>query len=111
MIERFVALVRETVPAHAQQILDDPAWDALATAGTGGHQPPTLLRQAADQRTLDEARSLARTLTWRIHRLAQRPAPSARARADTGTRPSHRAQTVPLAPHQPTSAEAHRRPR
>ncbi|WP_206507817.1 relaxase/mobilization nuclease domain-containing protein [Streptomyces chrestomyceticus] len=114
-VELFASLVHETMPAHAQQILDDTGWEALATAladaGTAGHQPATLLRQAADQRALDDARSPARTLTWRIHRLAQRPAPSDRARAAKSVRPSHRAQAGPLAPLQPTTAEAHGRRR
>ncbi|MEU5839904.1 mobilization protein, partial [Streptomyces diacarni] len=35
----------------------------------------------ADQRALDDARSPAKVLVWRIERLSQRPAPSARARA------------------------------
>ncbi|MFD7662932.1 relaxase/mobilization nuclease domain-containing protein [Streptomyces sp. NPDC059788] len=82
-LERFTTLIHETAPAHAQRILDDPGWHALATAladaETTGHQPATLLQQAADQRTLDDARSPARTLTWRIHRLTQRTGPSHRA--------------------------------
>ncbi|MFF4793630.1 relaxase/mobilization nuclease domain-containing protein [Streptomyces sp. NPDC001276] len=82
-IERFVTVVYEAVPTHAQQVLDDHAWAALATvladAETAGHEPATLLRQAADQRTLDDARSPARTLTWRVQRLTQRPVPGDRA--------------------------------
>ncbi|GCD44706.1 relaxase/mobilization nuclease domain-containing protein [Streptomyces paromomycinus] len=114
-IERFVALVRETVPAHAQQVLDDHAWDALATtladAETTGHQPASLLQQAADQHTLSDARSPARTLTWRIHRLTQYPAAATRTRATTGTRPSGRAGTEPRTPHQPPTVEVQRRHR
>ncbi|MFB1042345.1 relaxase/mobilization nuclease domain-containing protein [Streptomyces chrestomyceticus] len=114
-IERFVALVRETVPAHAQQIVDDPAWHALASALTNAettrHQPATLLQQAAAQRTLDDTRSPARTLTWRIRRLTQPPATTARPRATTGTRPSGHTRTEPLTPHQPTTSEAQRRRR
>ncbi|MEH0470958.1 mobilization protein [Streptomyces sp. B21-097] len=78
-IERLAALVDEAVPAHARQILDDHAWAALATAlsnaEAAGHEPATLLRHAADQRSLDDARSPARTLTWRVQRLSQPPAP------------------------------------
>ncbi|MGG7575958.1 mobilization protein [Streptomyces sirii] len=82
---RYAQLVHEAVPDHAQQILNDPAWGAmfavLAEAEAGGHQPARLLRQAVHHRNLDDARSPAHVLTWRIHRLAQRPAPSARALA------------------------------
>ncbi|WP_030024227.1 relaxase/mobilization nuclease domain-containing protein [Streptomyces monomycini] len=114
-IERFTALVRETVPAHAQQILDDRAWDALATAladaAATGHQPASLLQQAADQRTLSDARSPASTLTWRIHRLTQHPGTTARTHATTDTRPSDRARTRPFTAHRPTTSEAQRRRR
>ncbi|MFJ9088967.1 relaxase/mobilization nuclease domain-containing protein [Streptomyces sp. NPDC102384] len=79
------AYLRQAVPAHAQQVIDDPAFDALTTAlaqaGDAGHDPSQLLRYAADQRALDDADSPARVLTWRIQRLAARPAPSPRARA------------------------------
>ncbi|MCX4588132.1 mobilization protein [Streptomyces sp. NBC_01481] len=82
---RYAHLVHEAVPEHAQQILYDPAWGAmfavLAEAEAAGHQPARLLQQAARHCNLDDARSPAHVLTWRIHRLAQRPAPSTRALA------------------------------
>ncbi|MFF3273138.1 relaxase/mobilization nuclease domain-containing protein [Streptomyces chrestomyceticus] len=116
-VERFVALVYKAVPAHAEQVLDDPAWAPLATAladaEATGHEPATLLQQAADQRALHDTRSPARTLTWRIHRLTQRPAPSVRARAaqahtTTGARTPRHAPMEPPTPHQPTAAQAQR---
>jgi hypothetical protein len=77
--------IRQAVPAYAERILTDPAWPALATtladAEIAGHDPARLLQQAADQRALTDARSPAQVLTWRIHRLTQRPAPSPRAKA------------------------------
>ncbi|WP_443066310.1 hypothetical protein [Streptomyces sp. NBC_01262] len=54
---------------------------ALTNAEAAGHDPKRLLAQAADERALDDARSPAQVLTWRVHRLAQRPVPSARALA------------------------------
>ncbi|KUN87780.1 hypothetical protein AQJ66_09115 [Streptomyces bungoensis] len=79
--QRIIAIL----PDHADQVLDDPAWPALAAAlteaETTGHHPEQLLQHAARQRTLDDARSTARTLTWRIQRLAARQAPSDPARA------------------------------
>ncbi|MFF9171901.1 MULTISPECIES: relaxase/mobilization nuclease domain-containing protein [unclassified Streptomyces] len=97
-IDRFVALVHEAVPAHAQQVFDDHAWAALATAlaeaQKAGHNPTTLLKQAADQRTLDDARSPARTLAWRIQRLTRRPVPVDRA-LPTGARPTADIRATP----------------
>jgi hypothetical protein len=85
IIERHAQQIRQAVPSYADQILNDPAWSALATALSdavaAGHQPERLIRQAADLGALNDARSPARVLTWRIHRLTQRPAPSPRAKA------------------------------
>ncbi|MFJ5613016.1 relaxase/mobilization nuclease domain-containing protein [Streptomyces sp. NPDC093221] len=85
VVERHAHQIRQTVPAYAEQILNDPSWPALATtltdAETAGHNPTRLLRQAADQRTLKDAHSPAQVLTWRLHRLAARPARGPRAQA------------------------------
>ncbi|MGC9382208.1 relaxase/mobilization nuclease domain-containing protein [Streptomyces sp. MH13] len=84
-VERHAQHIRAVLPDYAEQIFGDAAWPALAAAltqaETAGHDTRQLLRHAADQRTLDGARSTARTLTWRIQRLSQRHAPSERARA------------------------------
>jgi hypothetical protein len=73
------------VPKHAERVIEDPAIGALtaalAQAEALGHDPERLLRQAADQRALDDARSPARTLAWRMKRLSARLAPSPRAHA------------------------------
>ncbi|MGW5197985.1 relaxase/mobilization nuclease domain-containing protein [Streptomyces spiralis] len=94
-IDRFVALVHEAVPARAQQVFNDHAWAALATAladaQAAGHEPGTLLKQAAAQRTLDDARSPARALAWRVQRLTRRAVADAQ-KAPTSSpaaRPSH----------------------
>ncbi|MEU9503897.1 mobilization protein [Streptomyces sp. NPDC048196] len=85
IMERQAQRVLVIVPDYAQQVLDDPAWPPLAAvladAETAGHDPEQLLQHAARQRTLDDACSTARTLTWRVQRLAARQAPSDRARA------------------------------
>ncbi|MFJ4831722.1 relaxase/mobilization nuclease domain-containing protein [Streptomyces sp. NPDC088747] len=84
-VDRHIGHLRRAVPDHAEQIIEDPAFDAftvtLAEAEAAGHDPEQLLQQAADQRALDDARRPARVLTWRIQRLSARSAPSARARA------------------------------
>ncbi|MEU5898930.1 relaxase/mobilization nuclease domain-containing protein [Streptomyces venezuelae] len=117
-VERLVAFVYEAVPAHAQQVLDDHAWAALATAlvdaEAAGHEPATLLKQAVDQRPLDDARSPARALTWRVQRLTQHPTPGGRARAAqyrtvTGARTDLTAQVQPLPAPQPATTRGHSR--
>ncbi|UQI47167.1 relaxase/mobilization nuclease domain-containing protein [Streptomyces sp. HU2014] len=84
-VERHAQRILIAVPDYAQQVLDDPAWPALAAALTeaenAGHDPEQLLQRAARLRTLDDSRSTAGTLTWRIQRLAARRAPGDRARA------------------------------
>ncbi|MFH9658580.1 relaxase/mobilization nuclease domain-containing protein [Streptomyces sp. NPDC017248] len=88
-IERHTQRILAILPDHAQQILNDPSWPALAAAlseaENAGHDFEKLLQHAARQRTLDDARSTARTLTWRIQRLAARQAPGTQAQARRST--------------------------
>ncbi|WP_406286275.1 relaxase/mobilization nuclease domain-containing protein [Streptomyces sp. NBC_00209] len=85
LADQYARLIRQAAPTQARQVLADPAAQALITAMADaeatGHDPKRLLQQAADERALDDARSPARTLAWRVHRLSQRPAPSQRALA------------------------------
>lgn len=115
VVERHILFVRQTVPDHAEQILQDPTFDALAAvladAEKAGHDPTQLLQQAADQRALDDARRPARVLTWRGERLSTRSAPSARARAAQAQSPARRTSTAvqspsaaPASPPQPPQA-------
>ncbi|MEU7313598.1 relaxase/mobilization nuclease domain-containing protein [Streptomyces sp. NPDC007083] len=112
---RHADLIRQSLPGHADRIINSPAWEALTTALTDaqtvGHDPGRLLQQAADQRTLDDAHSPAKVLVWRIHRMSQRPAPSPRARAAqarTTTRPRSTHQVE--APREATPHTAAHRP-
>lgn len=77
--------VRAAVPDHAERILADPAWPALATvladAEARGHQPHQLLKEAAAQRELTTARQPARVLITRIQHTSRNPAPNRRAAA------------------------------
>ncbi|MEU3046901.1 mobilization protein [Streptomyces sp. NPDC006984] len=106
--QRYARHLQQAVPDHADRILQDPAWDALATvladAETAGHNPAALLGQAIGQRTLDDARNPARALTWRIHRLGQRHTPSPRAQAAMARSTTRRPATAPN--HPPTAAPA-----
>lgn len=117
VVERYILLVRQNVHDNAEQVLEDPAFDALAAvladAENAGHDPEQLLQQAADQRALDDAHRPARVLVWRIERLSARPAPSARARAaqarSTAQRPSAPVQAPTAAPASPPQPPPARR--
>ncbi|MER7932080.1 MULTISPECIES: relaxase/mobilization nuclease domain-containing protein [unclassified Streptomyces] len=96
---RYAEHLRKAVPAYAEQVLGEIAWDALAAvladAECAGHDPAILLQQAAGQRPLDGARSPAEVLTWRIQRLGERHAPSPRARAAQARSTTAGARTTP----------------
>ncbi|MEU6061070.1 hypothetical protein [Streptomyces sp. NPDC047097] len=78
-VDQYVRHVRRAIPEHADRIVEDPAFEALTAvlteAEAAGNDPQYLLRQAADQRALDDTRSRARTLAWRVRRLSADPAP------------------------------------
>ncbi|MGY1437042.1 relaxase family protein [Streptomyces reniochalinae] len=114
---RYAQHVQQAVPEHVERILDDPAWDALTTvlaqAEKAGHNAATVLDQALGQRTLDDAHSPARALTWRIRRLGERHVPSplaqaAKARTTVPTRQPARSQE-PRAFNSSTGHSASRR--
>lgn len=104
---RYAHHLLQAVPEHAERLLNDPAWNALAAvlaeAEAAGHNAATVLDQALDQRTLDDARSPARALTWRVRRLGQRHAPGPQALAANARRTGER-PTAP--PHMPPSASS-----
>ncbi|MFD4256444.1 mobilization protein [Streptomyces sp. NPDC058534] len=115
MKHRFARHLQQAAPEYAERILNDAAWDALATvlaeAETAGHNAATVLDQALGQRTLDDAHSPARTLTWRIRRLGERHAPSPRAQAARARSAAQRSapSTPPAAPIPPPQAAPVRR--
>ncbi|MFI0540440.1 mobilization protein [Streptomyces sp. WSLK1-3] len=84
-VHQHVHTLHEVLPAHPEQILTENAWPALTTALAAaeavGHDPATVLQQAAQQRPLDDAKSIAEVLVWRIQRLSERHTPGPRARA------------------------------
>ncbi|XQE81039.1 relaxase/mobilization nuclease domain-containing protein [Streptomyces microflavus] len=77
--------VRAAVPEHAERILTDPGWPALATvladAEASGHKPHQLLQETAARRELSTARQPARVLITRIQHTSRNPAPNRRAEA------------------------------
>ncbi|MFF7338804.1 relaxase/mobilization nuclease domain-containing protein [Streptomyces sp. NPDC008163] len=119
MKQRFARHLQQAVPDRAERILGDPAWDALtavlAEAEAAGHNADALLNQALDQRTLDDARSPARALTWRVRRLGERHAPSPRAQAARARSAAHgyvgstrSIRSTPAAPLQPRTPSRRR---
>ncbi|WP_055627810.1 hypothetical protein [Streptomyces hirsutus] len=82
---RYAHHLQQAVPQHGERVLTDPAWDALAAvlaeAEAAGHSATTILDQALSHRSLNDAHSPARALTWRIRRLGDRHAPGPRAQA------------------------------
>ncbi|MFE4644196.1 mobilization protein [Streptomyces sp. NPDC056730] len=115
MKHRYAHHLQQAVPEHAERILNDPAWDALtavlAEAEAAGHNATTVLVQALGQRTLDDAHSPARTLTWRIRRLGDRHAPGPRAQAARARSATQRAAApvYPVAAPPPPQAPPARR--
>ncbi|MCZ4117910.1 relaxase/mobilization nuclease domain-containing protein [Streptomyces sp. H39-S7] len=71
--QRQAEIIRQALPDLADQILAEPTWPALAAAlsdtTTAGHNPATLITQAARHRELHTAGSLSEVLTWRLHRI------------------------------------------
>ncbi|MEU9453086.1 relaxase/mobilization nuclease domain-containing protein [Streptomyces sp. NPDC048277] len=105
---RYAEHLCKAVPAYAEKVLGETAWDALAAvladAERAGHDPTTLLQQAAGQRPLDDARSPAEVLTWRIQRLGERHVLSPRARAAQARSTTASARSTPRAAEQTPSA-------
>ncbi|MFI9319719.1 relaxase/mobilization nuclease domain-containing protein [Kitasatospora aureofaciens] len=103
-INRLAAQVQTAVPDHAQRILADPSWPALATAlaqaESSGQPTRRALAEAAQQRELTTADRPAEVLLWRLRndtadRIDQR-AQAARARtASTTAKPTLTTPTVP----------------
>ncbi|MEV6545419.1 mobilization protein [Streptomyces sp. NPDC051665] len=104
-VERQIRRLRQVVPDHAEQVIADPAFDALAVAlaeaEASGHDPERLLQQAADQRALDDAGSAARVLIWRIQRLTAPSEPSTPTLDSASTR-----RTPPTSTRQPSAQQS-----
>ncbi|MEV7118254.1 relaxase/mobilization nuclease domain-containing protein [Kitasatospora griseola] len=107
--DRYAAQVHAAVPDHAERILADPSWPALATAlaqaETSGQPPHRALAEAARERELTTADRPAEVLLWRLRNAtADRASQRAHtARTRTGSRPTAPASTAPAAPtgHRP----------
>ncbi|SEQ03328.1 hypothetical protein SAMN05216481_103369 [Streptomyces radiopugnans] len=76
--QRQADLLHEVLPDLAARVQAEPGWPALAATLThahqAGHNPRTLLTEAATHRELHTAHSLSDTLIWRLRHLADLPA-------------------------------------
>ncbi|GAQ54858.1 relaxase/mobilization nuclease domain-containing protein [Streptomyces acidiscabies] len=81
--------IRTTLTDTGHPDVPMPALAAtLAEAQAAGHDPDTLLREAASYRELDTADSVEHVLVWRIRRLARLPASPALVQAPSDPDPS-----------------------
>ncbi|MFD4562251.1 relaxase/mobilization nuclease domain-containing protein [Streptomyces sp. NPDC058469] len=78
LLQRQTTVLRQALPDMAEQILAEPGWYALAAtltdAETAGHDPSSLLADAARRRELGTAESVSDVLVWRLRRAAGLPA-------------------------------------
>jgi hypothetical protein len=78
LLQRQTTVLRQALPDMAEQILAEPGWYALAAtltdAETAGHDPASLLADAARWRELGTAESVSDVLVWRLRRAAGLPA-------------------------------------
>ncbi|MCX4674327.1 relaxase/mobilization nuclease domain-containing protein [Streptomyces sp. NBC_01433] len=106
-VARYEAALRTVLPTHADRILTDPAWPALATvlrrAETDGRRPAELLTEAAEGRELDTAELPAQVLIWRIGNTPDRRKAAATAASTVAARRSATSATAPLS----ADAKAH----
>jgi hypothetical protein len=92
--QRYATALRTTIPDHADHILADPAWPALATtlakAESAGQNPRHLLTTIVRQRELDTADHPAEVLNWRIqHQTTEHQAARVRAATARPHRTNH----------------------
>ncbi|WP_369188921.1 relaxase/mobilization nuclease domain-containing protein [Streptomyces sp. R08] len=115
-VHRYARTLHEVLPRHAEQILTENAWPALtatlAAAEAAGHNPATVLQQAAQRRPLDDAKSVSEVLVWRVQRLGDRHVSSSQRwdALDRTPRVSSNARTTAATPSTstPLPARVHR---
>ncbi len=68
----YEPVVRAVLPRHAEAIISEAAWPALAatlrTVENAGYDPGTVLAQVAGSRGFGDADSVAEVLVWRLQR-------------------------------------------
>ncbi|MEU6814017.1 mobilization protein [Streptomyces sp. NPDC046860] len=94
VLHRQSVVIRDAVPALADQILAEPGWYALAAtiadAEAAGRDTAALLSAAVGHRELHSADSISDVLMWRLRHLGELP-------ADASASPANNAVTSPSA--------------
>ncbi|MFE5124986.1 mobilization protein [Streptomyces sp. NPDC056669] len=89
LLQRQTAVLHEAVPELAEQVLAEPGWYALAAtltdAEAAGHDPASLLTNAARHREIATAESVSDVLVWRLRRTADLPAATSPTATETHT--------------------------
>ncbi|MEV0139638.1 relaxase/mobilization nuclease domain-containing protein [Streptomyces globisporus] len=105
---RHAALVRQALPELADRIITEPGWHALVATldevQAAGHNPTTLLTEAAARRELGTAAHMSDVLVWRLRRSADLPAdprhlqvpPTHGKRPVAAPEPAPRSEIMPL---------------
>ncbi|MFE7318231.1 relaxase/mobilization nuclease domain-containing protein [Streptomyces sp. NPDC057555] len=97
--QRYTDTLEATLPQHADHVLREPGWDALAAtldqAERAGQDPDVLLQQAIAWRELDTADSVTDVLVWRLRRLGNLPAATDSPRAQRNPRTSQQRPPSP----------------
>ncbi|MFD8847654.1 relaxase/mobilization nuclease domain-containing protein [Streptomyces sp. NPDC059604] len=105
LLQRQTAVLRETLPELAEQILTEPGWYALAAtladAEAAGHNPATLLPDAVAHRELDTADSVSDVLVWRLRRLANLSAGAAQVTENNAVGNASSTRPAPSRPASP----------
>lgn len=108
-VSRYEAALRSALPAHADRVLTDSAWPALATvlhrAETSGRRPVELLAEAAAGRELGTVELPAQVLIWRIDNAPSRRRTAATLTSTIPTTRNRSAAPAPVAsnPEAPSS--------
>ncbi|MFI0155773.1 relaxase/mobilization nuclease domain-containing protein [Streptomyces lydicus] len=96
---RYAGTLEATLPQHADHLLRETGWDALAAtldqAERAGHDPDALLQQAIAWRELDTADSVTDVLVWRLRRLGNLPATTDSPHTRTSSRASQQQPPAP----------------
>ncbi|MGY5047056.1 hypothetical protein ACWDE0_15645 [Streptomyces sp. 900105755] len=104
----YALQVHVALPDLADSVIAEPGWPALvatmAQTEQAGHDPRTLLAEAADLRELDSASSVSDVLTWRLRRMADLPADATHPRHGQSSSYTSTAQT----PRQPVPSRPRR---
>ncbi|MDI3402854.1 relaxase/mobilization nuclease domain-containing protein [Streptomyces cavernicola] len=113
LYRHYARTLHAALPELADRIVTERGWDALAItiadAERAGHNPRTLLTEAATRRELDTADSISDVLVWRLRRSAGLPAYAPASTAPRINRANEQSAEVRRMPTPPSTNRAIRR--